>query len=95
MLKLISLIESDDLETEHFSVTGHAVKLVQGSLLAKTLGTDRLESVRSFHGQAVDRPGEGIVVTAKRGGVSEAIEVGIEVGTAVGTADREHRARPA
>jgi putative glutamine amidotransferase len=52
----------------------HRVKVVRGTLLARVLGTTRLE-VNSFHHQAVDRLGAALRVSARApDGTIEAIE---------------------
>jgi putative glutamine amidotransferase len=52
----------------------HSVTVLEGTLLARLLGTSRLE-VNSFHHQAVDRLGEGLRVAARApDGTIEAIE---------------------
>lgn len=54
---------------------GHAVTLAEDSRLAAVLGTTRLDSVFTYHGQAVDRVGEGLRVTARApDGIAEAVE---------------------
>ncbi len=54
---------------------GHAVTLEEGSRLAAILGTTRLETVFTYHGQAVDRVGDGLRVTARApDGIAEALE---------------------
>ena len=70
-------------EVEAASVSGapapehprHEIDIVPGSLLADALGVTRI-AVNSFHHQAVDRLGDGLVVTATaQDGVAEAIEL--------------------
>ncbi len=56
-------------------VLAHTVRLAQGSALRRTLGGEQVE-VNSFHHQAVDRLGEGLVATAwASDGVVEGIEL--------------------
>jgi len=56
------------------SMTAHSITISSGSRLASILGSHQLE-VNSFHGQAVDRLGQGLAVTARApDGVVEAIE---------------------
>lgn len=65
------------LSESHFGMSGHAVQLEAGSILGELFGVASLDSVQSFHGQAVDRPGDGVRVSARTAdGVSEAIEIG-------------------
>ncbi len=53
---------------------GHPVEIAAGSLLQRICGTTRMQ-VNSAHHQAVERPGEGLVVSARApDGVVEAIE---------------------
>ena len=53
----------------------HEIEIAPGSILAGALGVTRI-SVNSFHHQAVERLGEGLVVTAAGDdGVAEAIEL--------------------
>lgn len=60
-------------------LTGHGISLEADSQLARLLGVSDLDSVRSFHGQAVGRLGEGVrVVATGDGGVVEAVEVDTE-----------------
>lgn len=69
-------IRSDrTLRRRHGRYLPHSVDLEADSRLAELLGTARLERVVSYHGQAVDRPGEGLVVVGRSDdGVAEAIE---------------------
>lgn len=54
---------------------GHGVVLAENSRLAEILGTNRLTSVFTYHGQAVERPGRGLRVSARApDGVVEALE---------------------
>lgn len=65
------------LARAHFNFGGHAVLLEPESRLARILETTRLDHVKSFHGQAVARPGEEVRIAARLDdGVIEAIEVG-------------------
>ena len=53
----------------------HEIEIVRGSILAAALGVTRI-AVNSFHHQAVDELGEGLVVTAAGDdGLAEAIEL--------------------
>ena len=53
----------------------HEVDLVPGSLVAQVYGATRIP-VNSLHHQAVDRPGNGVTVTARApDGTAEAVEV--------------------
>ena len=72
---LANLRDDPELKGEHFSVSGHSVNILEDSALAGILGTTRLDHVLSFHGQAVDAPGENVRVAATGpGGVIEAVE---------------------
>ena len=73
-----------DMDTEktgeHFfaeqrmQLPAHRIETVPGSRIGKILGTEK--RVNSYHHQCVDRPGIGVVVTAKDcHGVAECIEV--------------------
>lgn len=63
------------LRERHFTGNGHPVNLVSGSRLAGLLRTSRLGRVKTWHLQAVEKPGRGLRVSAKGpGGVVEAIE---------------------
>ncbi len=63
------------LRRVHGRFRGHPVDLTPGSRLARLLGTERIERVVSYHGQAVERPGEGLaIVGSAADGVAEAIE---------------------
>jgi putative glutamine amidotransferase len=52
----------------------HDIELVPGSRAAAAMGTDRPHS-HCVHHQAIDRLGEGLVVTARRGDVIEGVEL--------------------
>jgi len=54
--------------------TSHAIEIEPGSRLAATLGEEEID-VNSFHHQAIDRLGEGLVVSARApDGTVEAVE---------------------
>lgn len=58
------------------ALDGHPVTIETGSRLAAIYGTSRLDEVTTWHGQHVDLPGHGVVVTARSpDGIPEAIEV--------------------
>lgn len=60
----------------HNAFDGHAVTFAGGSVLAEIYGTERLAEVATWHGQHVDEPGRGVLVTGHaRDGIPEAIEV--------------------
>ncbi|MCI0634818.1 MAG: gamma-glutamyl-gamma-aminobutyrate hydrolase family protein [Actinobacteria bacterium] len=62
------------VQTAALSQPTHEVTIEQDTRLASTVSPDRIE-VNSFHRWAVDRAGDGLVVTARAGdGVAEAIE---------------------
>jgi putative glutamine amidotransferase len=53
----------------------HEISIEPESMLARALGTRRIE-VNSFHHQAIDRPGDGLTVVARSpDGITEAIEM--------------------
>ena len=63
------------LRRVHGRFLGHPVDLAPGSRLARLLGSERIERVVSYHGQAVERPGEGLAIVGRApDGVVEAIE---------------------
>jgi len=73
---LRNLRNEEVLNKTHLTLSGHSVELVPESRLADILGVTHLEDVISLHGQAVDRPGEGVtIVGTGDGGVAEAVEV--------------------
>lgn len=76
---LRNLRSEDALREMHFNFDGHAVALEPESALAGIVETNHLESVESFHGQAVGTPGQEVRVVARSDdGVIEAIEIGEE-----------------
>jgi len=73
---LRNLRTDDELKELHLTLSGHSVELVPESRPAEILGVTHLENVISLHGQAVDRPGESVIIVGTgAGGVAEAIEV--------------------
>lgn len=63
-------------DRHHRVLSGHPVDVEAGSRLATIFGATRLESVVTYHGQFVDKPGEGVRITAfAPDGTPEAIEV--------------------
>lgn len=61
-------------QSEPGDVPAHEIRLERPSLLAESLGADRLE-VNSFHHQAIDRLGEGLrAVAAAPDGIVEGVE---------------------
>ena len=73
---LRNLRSEEGLNKTHLTLSGHSVELVPESRLADILGVMRLDDVISLHGQAVDRPGEGVAIVGMGdGGVAEAVEV--------------------
>lgn len=75
---LKSLREDEALAARHGieldSMSAHSVDVEAGSRLAGILGSGKRDA-NSFHGQAVDRIGEGLVVAARaEDGVVEALE---------------------
>ena len=73
---LRNLRGNEPLEKAHFTFSGHTVEVKQDSILARTLGSGQLESVYSFHGQAVDRLGDGVrTVATGPEDIVEAIEL--------------------
>ncbi len=74
---LRSLRNIETLNDAHFTFRGHAVTIAQGSLLSRILDTSDLENFLSFHGQAVDQPGDQVRVVARGPeDIVEAIEAG-------------------
>jgi gamma-glutamyl-gamma-aminobutyrate hydrolase PuuD len=72
---LRNLRKDKKLLNAHLTLKGHSVELAPESRLAGVLGVTRLEKVISLHGQAVDRPGDGVVVAATGPeGIVEALE---------------------
>lgn len=72
---LRTIRQDSELLRIHGRYRWHPVALEPDSRLARLLGTDRLERVVSYHGQAVDRPGEGLAIVGRAAdGVVEAIE---------------------
>lgn len=69
-------IRSDEaLKEAHFTFSGHAVELEADSKLAGLLAAEVLESVQSFHGQAVRDPAPDLVPVAHGPGeIVEALE---------------------
>ena len=77
---LRSLRGEKELIKSHLTLTGHSVELASRSKLAGALEVVRLDDAISLHGQAVDRPGEGLkVVGVADGGVAEAIEADADI----------------
>lgn len=72
---LVTIRSDRELRRRHGRYLWHPVELVGGSRLARLLGTDAIARVVSYHGQAVDRPGEGLAIVGRAAdGVVEAIE---------------------
>lgn len=72
---LVTIRSDATLRRRHGRWRWHGVELEPTSRLADLLGTARIERVVSYHGQAVDRPGEGLAVVGRSAdGVAEAIE---------------------
>lgn len=58
-----------------FEQTAHHVEITPGSCLAELLGTEVVD-VNTLHHQAIDRPAEGLVVSARdQHGIVEAVEL--------------------
>jgi len=74
---LRNLRSHEDLKDQHFRLRGHAVRLEPGTIVSRVFGSDHLDRVLSFHGQAVDQSGESVrIATRSEDEVVEAIEVG-------------------
>jgi putative glutamine amidotransferase len=73
------LVDDDGKNTHRrvigtFAGTEHDIDLTPGSLAERALG-ERVHTARCHHHQAIDRVGDGLVVTGRaRDGVPEAIE---------------------
>lgn len=69
-------IRSDpELKRRHGRFRTHPVEIEPGSRLAELLAAERVGRAVSYHGQAVDRPGEGLAVVGRAAdGIVEAIE---------------------
>lgn len=64
-----------ELKRRHGRYRSHPIELEPDSRLAELLATERVERAVSYHGQAVDRPGDGLrIVGRAAGGTVEAIE---------------------
>jgi gamma-glutamyl-gamma-aminobutyrate hydrolase PuuD len=73
---LRNLRTDDKLMKTHLTLAGHSVDLEPNSKLAGIFGNRHFDDVISLHGQAVDRPGDGVMIVAKStDGIAEAIEV--------------------
>lgn len=57
--------ESHSLNMYPRSVVSHRITVEEGSALARILGSSGEHWVNSFHHQAVDAPGEGLIITAR------------------------------
>ena len=76
--------DSPRYDRHHRVLSGHPVEVEADSRLAAIFGRARLESVVTYHGQFVDKPGEGVRITAYAlDGTPEAIEVAAESGFGV------------
>jgi putative glutamine amidotransferase len=76
---LVTIRSDEVLRRRHGRLRGHRVELEPESRLARLFGTERIERVVSYHGQAVGRPGEGLVVVGRSADdVAEAIELATE-----------------
>lgn len=74
--ELVDLDLSEELKKTHFAITGHPVKVQEGSLLAKIMRPGKIENVESYHHQAVGRLGDGVRAVAHApDGTIEAIEI--------------------
>lgn len=72
------------LAEQRMQVPTHRINMVPGSYIGKILGNE--DRVNSYHHQCVDRPGEGVVITARDShGVPECIEVPQHRGFMMGT----------
>jgi len=74
------LVDADDANPHRrvigtFAGTEHQIDLEPGSLVERALG-EPVHEARCHHHQAIDRVGEGLIVTGRaRDGVAEAIEL--------------------
>ncbi len=71
---LIQHLEGHRTQPGDAGMPVHPIDIVPGTRLREILGTDRHE-VNSRHHQAVDRVGDGLIVSARASGVIEAIEL--------------------
>ena len=70
-----NLRKEEQMKGSHLLLRGHAVELDANSVLAESLGVERLEKVVSLHGQVVGELGTGVRIAATGpGDVIEAIE---------------------
>lgn len=72
---LRTLRADETLRRRHRNWRGHAVEAEPRSRLARVVGGRRLARVMSWHGQAIERPGDGLRVSGRAAdGVIEAVE---------------------
>ena len=70
-----NLRKEKDVGKKHFVISGHPVDIAGDSNLAKTMGTRHIKKVISLHGQAADKIGDGVRISATGpGNIVEAIE---------------------
>ncbi len=73
---LKSIREDAVLGARHFGLSGHSVNIEKQTKLFEIFGSEKLDMVESYHGQALDKLGENVIVTAKApDGIIEAIEI--------------------
>ncbi|MCF6093858.1 gamma-glutamyl-gamma-aminobutyrate hydrolase family protein [Microaerobacter geothermalis] len=73
-LNLQDITSHNHLQTEKANISTHLIKITESSQMFKCYG-EKMVRVNSFHRQAVDKPGNGLRVTAvSEDGIVEAIE---------------------
>jgi putative glutamine amidotransferase len=72
---LKSLREGSLMSGPHFAASGHGLTIASGTQVHRIMDVEQLPSVRSFHGQSVDRVGDELQASAHAAdGLVEAVE---------------------